>query len=191
MFPLPDFDLIKDDQLSTSFVSNGCCTFYQAVSYIKQLPYGRNSDKEDIMCVLKEQIGTCSTKHAILKRLADTYKQYDIKLMMGIFKMDGEYAPNIKPILDRNHLLYIPEAHNYLMFNNERIDCTSKRSRPEDFEHKLLEEIEITPDQITEFKVSYHKQFLSKWLDINKLSVSSLDGIWQIREDCVKALSAN
>lgn len=191
MFPLPNFDLVKDDILSTSFISNGCHTFHQAVSHIKQLPYGRNSDKEDILCVMKEQIGTCSTKHAILKRLVDTYGQYGIKLMMGIFKMDSEYAPNIMPILNNNNLPYIPEAHNYLMFNNERIDCTNKRSRPEDFEHQLLEELEITPDQITEFKVSYHKQFLSKWLNNNELSVRALDEIWLIREDCIKALSTH
>lgn len=191
MFPLPDFDIIKDDKLSTLFVSNGCRTFHQAASYIKQLPYGRNNDKDDVLSVLKEHIGTCSTKHVILKRLADTYGQHDIKLMMGIFKMDGKYAPTIKPILDKYGLPYIPEAHNYLIFNGRRIDCTNKRSRPEDFEHDLLEEIEIAPGQITEFKVSYHKQFLSKWLDNNELPVNSLDDVWLVREDCIKALSSH
>lgn len=191
MFPLQDFDLVKSDVLSTSFISNGCRTFHQAASYIKHLPYGRNSDKADILCVLKDQLGTCSTKHAVLKRLADNHEQYDIKLMMGIFKMDEEYAPKIKPILDKTSLPYIPEAHNYLMFNNKRVDCTNKGSKPEDFEHNLLEEIEINPDQITDFKVSYHKDYLFKWLVNNELSIYSLGDLWQIREQCIKALSTH
>jgi hypothetical protein len=33
----------------------------------------------------------------------------------------------------------------------------------------LLEEIEISPDQITDYKVQHHKKFLSRWIEINKI----------------------
>ena len=41
-----------------------------AVTYIRRLPYGRNTDRSDILRVLREGKGTCSTKHALLACLA-------------------------------------------------------------------------------------------------------------------------
>lgn len=189
MFPLPDLQLTNNDELSALFNDKGCNSFHQALSYVKNIPYGRNNDKKDISIVLKDGFGTCSTKHALLKRIADKYGCSDIKLMMGIFKMDAHYAPSIKPILDKYALPYMPEAHNYLMYKGLRIDCTNKRSHPRDFEGSLLDEAEIVPTQITDYKVSYHKAFLVRWLEVNNIQTMPLDELWQIREDCIAAMS--
>lgn len=189
MFSLPDLQLTKNDELSALFNDKGCNSFHQALSYVKHLPYGRNKDKNDISIVLKDGFGTCSTKHALLKRIADKYGYSDIKLMMGIFKMDAHYAPSIKPILDKYALPYIPEAHNYLMYKGLRIDCTNKRSHSRDFEGSLLDEVEITPTQITDHKVSYHKKYLKSWLKKHNSLTLSLDELWQIRESCIAAMS--
>lgn len=35
--------------------------------YIRGLTYGRNTNREDFGLVMKEMIGTCSSKHAFLK----------------------------------------------------------------------------------------------------------------------------
>jgi len=52
----------------------------------------------------------------------------------------------------------------------------------------LLTEIEITPDEITEYKVRYHQDYLAKWLEDEGLPYS-LDEIWQIREECIKEIA--
>ncbi|MGI6128050.1 MAG: hypothetical protein ACOYEF_14125 [Planifilum sp.] len=41
-----------------------------AAAYIRRLPYGCNTDRGDFRRVLREGKGTCSTKHALLVRLA-------------------------------------------------------------------------------------------------------------------------
>lgn len=188
-FPFPDFELQPTGTVSKAFIDRNIQTYYGAILYMKNLPYGRNGNKSDELCVLKEAKGTCSTKHALLKMLADEQSAVDIKLMMGIFKMDETYAKSLEHVLAKYHLSYIPEAHNYLMYNNMRIDCTIKHARAEDFENSLLDEIEISPDQITDFKIDYHRAYLYKWMIDNDLNAFTLDKLWLIREECIQALS--
>jgi hypothetical protein len=60
-----------------------------------------------------------------------------------------------------------------------------------DFENALIEEIEINSDQITTFKVNYHKKDLKSWLDNQKFINLTLDELWQIREQCIADLSVS
>ncbi|MEZ5016307.1 MAG: hypothetical protein R2800_04590 [Flavipsychrobacter sp.] len=186
---LPNFRLNESTPISNAFIQKGIYDYITAVQYIKELPYGRNRDKSNLINVLGDNRGTCSTKHALLSQLAIEHERTDISLMMGIFKMDKIYAPNIGAILKQYGLDYIPEAHNYLLFNDQRIDCTTKTSQAIDFEDKLIEEIQIEPYQITDYKVNYHKAFLKKWLEENSHINLSNQELWSVREDCIKALS--
>jgi hypothetical protein len=60
-----------------------------------------------------------------------------------------------------------------------------------DFENDLIEEIEINSDQITTFKVNYHKKDLKSWLDNQKFINLTLDELWQIGEQCIADLSVS
>ncbi|MEI7510525.1 MAG: hypothetical protein WCJ62_13800, partial [Flavobacterium sp.] len=62
-------------------------------------------------------------------------------------------------------------------------------SKPSDFENDLLEEIEILPNQITTFKVEYHKKFLQNWLNENNNIELNLNELWKIREECIQNLT--
>lgn len=166
----------------------GISDFDEACEFVKNLPYKRNINKENIFCILEEDGGTCSTKHALLKRLADENNIRDVKLMLGIFKMNSQNTPKIAAVLQNYRLKEMPEAHNYLKLENEIHDFTTRNSKPEDFIHDLVEEIEIQPDQITDFKVDYHKKFLRNYLQQNpKINYSPAE-LWQIREECIVAL---
>ena len=54
--------------------------------------------------------------------------------------------------------------NNYLTVDGEIVDCIKQNSSKDDFIADLLNEIEIEPNQITEFKASYHKTILKDWL---------------------------
>ncbi len=179
------FSIQPGKEISNQFLQRGISSFEEASSYIKALPYGRNADKHDSLCVFKDQKGTCSTKHALLKRLAEENAQNDIMLMMGIFRMNVQNTPQTKRVLSEYGLEYIPEAHNYLKYNGSVIDCTTTKTL--DFQPDLLEESIIEPEQIADYKVAYHKLFLSEWLKTSQLPYS-LDEIWGIREKCIAAL---
>lgn len=163
-------------------------TFEEACFYIKNLPYKRNTNKENIFCVLEDFGGTCSSKHAFLKYYADENKIENVKLILGIFKMNSQNTPKISKVLEKYHLKEIPEAHNYLKIDNQVHDYTSKNSKPGDFINDLIEEIEISPAQITHFKVEYHQKFIEKYLKENAPISYSPEEFWQIREECILAL---
>ena len=117
-----------------------------AAQYVCELPYGRNSDPNDPLIVLVEQRGTCSTKHALLRRLASE-QRIDIALVLGICEMTGGNTPGIDPVLRRHGLSHLPEAHCYVRTEGKRIDITRAPSgrlvEPID---RLLYEEEIVPE---------------------------------------------
>jgi hypothetical protein len=67
----PDFDIKSKGEISIEFLDRNILTFNQALLFIRQIPYGRNPDKYNLASVFTDNFGTCSTKHALLKRLAD------------------------------------------------------------------------------------------------------------------------
>ncbi|MBS1688585.1 MAG: hypothetical protein JSS96_07665 [Bacteroidetes bacterium] len=183
-----DFDIACGEKISILFVERNIYTFSEAAQHIKSLPYKRNKNKKDIACVLLDNYGTCSTKHALLKQLAIENEQPDFKLMMGMYKMSAYNTPHIAPVLHNYKLDYIPEAHNYLRYHNLILEFTSKKSTPADFIEDLIEEKEILPQQVTDFKVCYHKDFISRWQKSENIPYST-EELWEIREKCIKSLS--
>jgi hypothetical protein len=163
-------------------------TFEEACLYIQDLPYKRNENKENIFCVIEDEGGTCSSKHAFLKHYANENNIENVKLILGIFKMNSKNTPKISKVLEKYNLKEIPEAHNYLKIHNKIHDYTRKNSKPEDFENDLVEEIEILPSQITTFKIKYHQKFIKKYLKENPEIHYSAQEFWLIREKSISAL---
>jgi len=185
---LHNFAISPGKPVSNAFLERGMADFSSALIYIQDLPYARNSDRANPLLVLKEQTGTCSTKHALIKLLADENEKPEVKLMMGIYKMHACNTPHIAPMLHAYKLEYIPEAHNYLRYNNLILEFTSKKSTPADFIPDLLEESEILPEQVTDFKICYHKDYISQWQKQENIPYST-EELWEIREKCIKSLS--
>jgi hypothetical protein len=125
----------------------------------------------------------------LLRQLAVENKADNIKLILGVFKMSKFNTPQIGATLDKYGLPYILEAHNYLSFDNEIIDCTKTGFGVDNFVADLVAEIEIEPNQITDYKVNYHKQILQKWLSENPQIELSFIELWIIREQCIEDLS--
>lgn len=184
-----NFDINSDQEISKLFIKNNCSDFHSASEFVRNLPYRRNLNKDNLATVFIDECGTCSTKHAILKTLTEENNQPDFKLILGIFRMNGNNTPKIKSVLETYNLNYIPEAHNYLKFKNLILDFTKKNSSENDFIDDLLQEIEIRPHQINQFKIEFHKNYLKKWLSEHPEISYSLDDLWKIRELCIQALS--
>ncbi|PWA09013.1 hypothetical protein DB891_10175 [Flavobacterium laiguense] len=155
--------------------------------HVKNIPYGRNSNREDLSLVLKENKGSCSSKHAFLKEIASQNNIPNVQLIIGIYKMK-ESNTKIGTILSENTIYYIPEAHCYLNINGERLDYTTGSSNFEKIKNDLLEEIEIEPYQVGEFKIKYHQDFIKKWLSDSNATIT-FDQLWAVREQCIAYLS--
>lgn len=186
-----NFDIKPVGTISKEFLARDIFNFIEATEFVRHLTYRRNENKADLANIFTDNCGTCSTKHALLKQLADENNFDNLKLIIGLFRMNSSNTPKISATLKRNNIDYIPEAHNYLKYGNLILDFTNKTSKPEDFKNELIEEIEIRTDQIAEFKIIYHKQYLTNWLDKQRTLNLTLDQLWKIREQCIVDLSPN
>ncbi|PCJ67515.1 MAG: hypothetical protein COA58_02840 [Bacteroidetes bacterium] len=160
----------------------------ELTEFIKRLPYGRNKNRTDVGLVLSENKGSCSSKHAFLKRIADLNNIPNVKLVLGLYRMNNTNTPGIGDTLERNSLNYIPEAHCYLIVEDKRTDVTTSDSEFARIEKDIILEKEIEPEQVDSFKVEYHKTFMRTWIEQQKLDFS-FDEIWTIREQCIENLS--
>jgi hypothetical protein len=183
-----DFDILPCGPVSNKFRDRNIFTFRDAAVFVQQLPYARNTNKLDITTVLTENCGTCSTKHALLKVLAEENNFAGLKLVMGLFKMNGRNTSSVQDTLQQHNLDYIPEAHCYLKYDNTILDYTRPSFKPDNYINDLLQETEITAGQITDFKIAYHKNFLAEWLDKNRTIEKTPEEIWKIREQCIRDL---
>ncbi|WP_338790235.1 hypothetical protein [Bernardetia sp. MNP-M8] len=188
--------LKSKDNLTLQIKKLGIKTWNELTKYIQNLPYGRNENRHDLSLVLTEQKGTCSSKHAFLKKIADLNEIENVKLYIGIYKMNSSNTPKIGNILLDNEfdyrLDYIPEAHCYLKINGIEQDFTDNNSDFEKLRNDILEEIEIETHQVNEFKVNYHQNFLRNWIENqNKKSdfAINFDTLWQLREKCIANLT--
>jgi hypothetical protein len=103
--------------------------------------------------------------------------------------MNSLNTSKIGTLLLTNGLDYLPEAHCYLLINNRRIDITNRNSDFENIKNEILQEIEIEPEQVSTFKMDYHRNYLKKWIDDNNIALS-FDKVWEIREKCIAKLEA-
>lgn len=186
---LPKVKLNPALEVSNLFAEVGIASFQEAVSYIHQLPYGRNSDRANFKSVLKDDKGTCSTKHALIKALADELG-ISISLVLGMFLTTSDFDIRIKPILDKYNLPGIPEAHSFLQHNNCYFDITFPGEMVFPKENDIIEKWFITPEQIRQFKLQKHSDFINRWICENQLPYSEKQ-IWDIRESWIKFISDN
>lgn len=183
-----DYKLISKDELTELAKSNDINSWNELTGFVKKLPYGRNKNRNDLKLVLTEKKGSCSSKHALLKAIADLNSVPNIKLILGIYKMTQINTPKIGNVLLENNINFIPEAHCYLKIGEQRLDFTNKNSDIKKIETDIIQEIEIEPEQIAKFKVDYHKDFIKNWIIENNLLLDFKE-IWSLRETCIENLS--
>jgi hypothetical protein len=175
--------------ISASFSRAGVGDFRAAAAYVHQIPYGRNIDRTDALVVMREGRGTCSTKHALLRRLAQE-QELRIGLMLGIYEMNSRNTPGVANVLEKYRLESLPEAHCYLRSGQNRIDVTRvTATSPAERITRLIYEEEISPDQIGNYKASLHRRFLEQWMEETAVGAEyTLDEVWRVREACILAL---
>jgi hypothetical protein len=183
-----NYKLNSNDKLTAIIKDSGINTWNELIQFVRELPYGRNSNRTDFRLVIIEKKGSCSSKHALLKKIADLNKIQNVKLVLGIYKMNRQNTPNIGNVLLENKIEFIPEAHCYLKIDDKRTDITTNNSDFEKIERDILNELEIEPEQVAEFKIEYHKDFLTKWILENRID-REFNEIWKIREKCIENLT--
>jgi len=192
MYPssiLPPVPLRPAASVTAAFTQAGALDYRSAAQYVSRLPYRRNRDASNVLAVHEEQCGTCSSKHAILRRLA-LEQGLDVSLVLGVFEMTSVNTPAVRPVLEKHGLSALPEAHCYLRTSANRVDATRDTGASTPRWLTLFCEEEITAEQIGEYKTRLHRNFLTRWIAQSGAAGSrNLNEIWEIREECIRALS--
>lgn len=176
----------KAGPLSGKLATKNINSLKDLLDWLAELPYSRNSDRSDFTLVLEENKGTCSTKHALVRALANENSWPDIDLYIGFFFMDAKVYPRLGEILKKAGLEGLPEAHTFLVIDGNYIDVTSKNIPIS--EDLIVDEMEIEPQGIGDFKETIHKGFMMDWAEEEKINLP-LDQLWAIREACIKELA--
>jgi hypothetical protein len=125
VFPNPT--IIKKGIISEKFINLKFKTFWDACTYVHNLPYEFNSTTDDILILFKEEYGSCTTKHAVIATLAE-------ELNIPVYKMVGIYAMNEEIVTGTNHILkkyklpYLPMIHCFLVYNSSNVDLTESNN---------------------------------------------------------------
>lgn len=119
----PNKAITSAGPISRHFLSLGIQQFLDACDYVHHLPYGYNSDRDDLMILFKEKMGSCTTKHAVVATLA-VELDLPVNKSIGVYPMTEALVTGTEKILNKYDLPYIPMIHCFLEYGEHRVDLT-------------------------------------------------------------------
>jgi hypothetical protein len=188
----PDKSLSDVGIISARFLSLGIDSFLDACRYVHELPYGHNTDRDDLMILFKENMGTCTTKHAVIATLA---KEMNLPIVknVGVYPMTEEIVTGTNQILAKYGLPYVPMVHCFLVYREYRVDLSEGNKNG-----KNLPIDDFLFTQQVEPNISAKDEYLlfRKALEDHILAQKELDGvdirqILRAREEGLKLLKHN
>jgi hypothetical protein len=188
----PDKALQRAGPISQVFLELGITTFHEACRQVHQMPYGYNSDRDDLMILFKEQKGTCTTKHAVIATLA---RELDLPIVkrVGIYAMTEALVTGAKAILESYRLPYVPMIHCFLAHDAVWVDLTegNRNGKNGPIEEFLFTEQVVPNVSGKEEYLIYRKALGETILKKKELEGVELRQILQAREEGLKLLKAN
>ncbi|MFH0996447.1 MAG: hypothetical protein V1844_13280 [Pseudomonadota bacterium] len=188
----PDNSIKAGGPVSNVFIDLGITRLLEACRYVHELPYGYNSNSDDLMILFKENKGTCTTKHAVIGTLArelalPVYKN------IGIYAMTEEIVSGTDWLLAKFRLPYIPMLHCFLVYENFRVDLTEGNSNGKNRsieEYLYVQQVEPNISAKDEYLL-YREALNDVVLKRPEFSGVNLKQILRSREEGLKLLKAN
>jgi hypothetical protein len=185
----PDKEIIGTGLISKMFLSLGAGRFLEACRYVHELPYGYNSDRDDLMILFKEKMGTCTTKHAVIASLAGELG-LPITRGVGIYPMTEAIVTGTDKILAEYGLPYVPMIHCFLEYGNDRVDLTegnrNGKNRPID-DFLFTDRVAATISAKDEYMI-YRRALSEVILKRSELNGVDIQRILHAREQGLKLL---
>jgi len=188
----PDEPILNVGIISAKFLNLGIDSFIDACRYVHTLPYGYNTDRDDLMILFRENLGTCITKHAVIATLA---KEMNLLIAknVGIYAMTEEIVTGTNEILKKYGLPYVPMVHCFLVYGEYRVDLSEgnnngKNRSIEDFLYTQWVEPNISAKD--EY-VLYRKALMDHILARKEMSGVDITQILRAREEGFKLLKRN
>jgi hypothetical protein len=189
---LPEKAITGTGPVSKAFLDLDIPSFQEACRYVYALPYGYNSDRDDLMILFKEKMGTCSTKHAVIATLAEELG-LPVTRGVGIYAMTEAIVTGTGKILTEYDLPHVPMIHCFLEYGNYRVDLTegnrNGKNRPID-DFFYTDRVEAAIPAKDEYMI-YRKALRDIILKRNEFKGVDIKRILHAREEGLKLLKAN
>jgi hypothetical protein len=188
----PDRQITDAGPVSQAFLDLGITSLQRACRYVHELPYGYNSNRDDLMTLFKEKMGTCTTKHAAIAALAQELA-LPIYKHVGIYAMTEDLVTGTGKLLAEYDLPYIPMLHCFLVYEQFRVDLTegNRNGKNRAIEEFLsVERVEPSISSKDEYLL-YRKAMQDVILKRPELKEVDLRRILHAREEGLKLLKAN
>ena len=189
---LPDKAIAGAGPVSMRFLRLGIKSFQEACRWVHALPYGYNSDRDDLMILFKEKMGTCTTKHAVIATLAAELG-LPVTRGVGIYAMTEAIVTGTDKILAECSLPYVPMIHCFLEFGNCRVDLTegncNGKNRPID-NFLYTDRVAAAISAKDEYMI-YRRALSEVILKRDELKGADIKRILHAREEGLKLLKAN
>lgn len=181
----PDVNIQAKGVVSKKFLERGIETFRAACHWIKDLPYGSNSNNENSLILFEENRGTCTTKHGVIARLASEL-ELEVYKNLGFYRLNDEVVTGVNAILQTHGLKFIPQTHCFLEYGSFRVDLTSGNCNGK---NKIIEDydfvIRVKPDLTHEEQKSYYISYLNQYFAIEpRLAEVGISTTLELLEAC-------
>lgn len=171
--------------LAIEIAALGLPTFDRLAAWVRALPYARTTWPDDPIAVLREQRGTCSSKHQLLAAVAQACGHPEVVLTVGVYEMTEANTPGVGQVLAAAGLASVPEAHCYLTVDHERRDFAGLPRGTQSPFQALIEEHFLMTEGLAARKQRLHQEALARWAV--RTGVSPISA-WAVREACIAAL---
>jgi len=189
---LPDKSISNAGIISAEFLSLGIESFKEACRYVHELPYGYNTDRDDLMILFKENKGTCTTKHAVIATLAEEF-DLPIAKNIGIYAMTEEIVTGTNEILAKYSLPYVPMVHCFLGYREYRVDFSEGNNNGKNCPIKdILYVEEVEPNISAKDEYLLYRKALNEYVLTRKeMAGAEITKILSAREEGLKLLKHN
>ncbi|MGV7224059.1 MAG: hypothetical protein ACQ9MH_21365 [Nitrospinales bacterium] len=184
--------IVEAGPIARTFLNMGIKDFHNACRYVHELPYGHNSNRDDLMILFIENMGNCTTKHAVIGTLAAELNLAIVK-NIGIYAMTEEIVSGTEKILVKYHLPYVPMIHCFLVYQDNYVDLSdgNQNGKNESIEKFLYTaKVAVNISGKDEYLL-YRKVLKDKILSLQELNGRSLKIILKAREDGLALLKTN
>jgi hypothetical protein len=188
----PDARITDAGEVSKAFRDLGITSLQEACRYVHALPYGYNANPDDLMSLVTEKMGTCTTKHAVIATLAQELA-LPIRKHVGVYAMTEDVVTGTDELLAEFGLPYIPMLHCFLVYEHFRVDLTegNRNGKNRSIEEFLyVEQVEPNISSKDEYLL-YRKALQEVILKRSELEGVDLKRILHAREKGLKLLKAN
>ena len=188
----PDESISAAGIVSAQFIDFGINHFQDACRWVHNLPYGYNTDRDDLMILFKEKMGTCTTKHAVIATLA-VELNLPVEKNIGIYAMTEQIVTGTDEILVQYGLPYVPMIHCFLAYGAQRVDLTegNANGKKQAIDNFLYTEGVVPNISAKDEYLKYRHALKDRIMKRSELQGIEMKAILHAREQGLELLKAN